>query len=774
MRKLICLMVFVIATMMSLEAQTKSISGTVESAQSGEPLIGATIMEVGGRGHGTVTDADGRFTLNGVASGGALEVSYVGYTTKLVNLKKTHPNPLVIKLQTKAMGLNEVVVVGKSEAREIKEHAMPVTVITMEQLKGTVSNVNDVLKRTTGITIRSMGGVGSAARVSVRGLEGKRIGVFIDDYPMNDNSDFISINDIPVEMIERIEIYKGVVPAKFGGSSVGGAVNIVTKEYPPKYLDANYTYGSFNTHKASLVLKRNIEEKGLEFGGGGFYDYSDNDYTMKSPLSDRTIVRDHDKYSKLTGALTFTARKWWFDEVEGEFVYINTKQQLQGVEHNVQHAHNYSHAGIAVISLKKQDFFLEGLDLDMTNAGVYTDYNFIDTASYRTDWDGGKYPAVSQYGGETNNWASLLNRKKTNFSNKTNLEYLITGNHSLNLNSVFTYANGNPIDEMKTKTLGYETNFQSRMNSWVVGLSYDYRDINDKFLNSINVKYYQYAMSTTLASIVSPKPEDINVSKQDVGVVNSMRYRITPAMMAKLSAGYDVRLPAENELLGDGYIIAPAGNLLPERNTSVNLGFLYDQTGRKPSNLQIELSGYWMYLEDMIRLTGGTLQSQYINFGEMQTFGVEAEVKADMTKWLYGYVNATFQDLRDVREYEINSTNPNPTKGMRMPNIPNLMANAGLEFHKENLFGGEGMNTRISVDGSFIEEYHYDFELSIYQDRKIPRSLSFDVGVEQSFGDGRYFIIATLFNATNATKISEFNRPLPGRHFNVRLRYVFK
>ncbi len=42
-------------------------------------------------------------------------------------------------------------------------------------------------------------------------------------------------------MIARIEIYKGVVPAKFGGSAVGGAVNIVIKEYPPKYLDVNYS-----------------------------------------------------------------------------------------------------------------------------------------------------------------------------------------------------------------------------------------------------------------------------------------------------------------------------------------------------------------------------------------------------------------------------------------------------------------------------------------------------------------------------------------------------
>lgn len=88
---------------------------------------------------------------------------------------------------------------------------MPVTVYSMSQLQGTVNSVEDILTKTVGVTIRSQGAVGSASRISVRGLEGKRIGFFIDEVPMNDNSDFIDINDIPIDMIDRIEIYKGVV-----------------------------------------------------------------------------------------------------------------------------------------------------------------------------------------------------------------------------------------------------------------------------------------------------------------------------------------------------------------------------------------------------------------------------------------------------------------------------------------------------------------------------------------------------------------------------------
>ena len=108
-----------------------------------------------------------------------------------------------------------------------------------------------------------------------------------------------------------------------------------------------------------------------------------------------------------------------------------------------------------------------------------------------------------------------------------------------------------------------------------------------------------------------------------------------------------------------------------------------------------------------------------------------------------------------------------------MPNIPYLFANAGLEFHKENLFGGKGQNTRLFTDVSFVEEYLYDFEMTAGQ-RRIPRSITVDLGFEHSFKNSGLFLSAKVRNLTNARVLSEFNRPLPGRSFGVKLRYVLK
>ena len=778
-QKVLYLFLSLMLMSISVSAQTGGgrITGVVIDDSGEEPLPGTTIF-IEELKKGIATNEHGDFSFSDIPTGTyTLTVSFMGYRTQTrkVTVGNERGSKIIIRLKADSKSLDEVVVMGKSEARKIREQAMPISVISMSQIQGTVNNVQDVLAKTAGITVRTMGGVGSTSRVSVRGLEGKRIGLFIDGQPMNDNSDFIDINDIPVEMIDRIEIYKGIVPAKFGGSAVGGAVNIVIKEYPPKYLDVNYSYGSFNTHKASVVSKMNIAPKGIEFGLGGFYNYSDNNYKMKSPFQEGlTITRDHDKFKKAVVGGSFKARKWWFDLVEFEPVFIHTYKDVQGIESNIQYAHSHSDAFIIANKMEKENFLLEGLDFDWQLGYVYTSYHFTDTASHRTHWDGTHYPAVSKFGGEIGKWASLLVNNKHLLQHKLNLNYLVNDNHSVNFNSLSKYAHANPKDAMKDKVIGYRTEFPSNMLSWVAGVNYDYRSSDDKFLNSVNIKYYYYSMKTRMASILTNSAEDINTHKNDFGISNALRYRITPNLMAKASLGYDVRLPSEEELLGDGYIIAPAGNLIPERNTSVNVGMLFDLTGKSPCNLQIEVNGFYMYLQNMIRFTGGFLQSQYQNFGEMRTFGVEAEVKADVTRWLYGYVNATYQDLRDTRKYEQNTTVANPTKGSRMPNIPYLMANAGVEFHKENLFGGKGMNTRIFSHASFVEEYLYDFEQSQFQQHRIPRTISCSMGFEQSFGNGRYFIMGNISNLTDTQIISEFNRPLPGRSFTVRFRYVFK
>ena len=761
------------------EVPNGRIAGVVIDASSKEPLSGATLY-VEELKKTILTDEKGEYAVLDVPIGTyTIIVNYVGYTSKTQKIQASVETDKkgIIRLTAQSQSLKEVIVTAKNEARKIREQAMPVTVISMKQLQGTVSNVQDILSKTVGVTVHATGGEGSSSRISVRGLEGKRIGIFMDETPMNDQSDYVDINDIPTDMIDRIEIYKGIVPAKFGGSAMGGAVNIVLKEYPDRYADISYSHESFNVNKAQTVFKRHLKDAGLVFGVGGSYTYADNSYTMESPyVKGLKIKRDHDKFKKIIFGGSLKARKWWFDKVELEPIFMTTYKETQGIEFDIRQAHTTSRLFGLNNKLEKENFLIDGLDLDMSSALGYTQYSLVDTAKVWYDWNGNSYPSASANGGELGTrYASNSDNEKLTFINKLNLEYLINKHHSVNFNSVFSFANGYPSDPTKEKSMGKKVDFNSHMKSWVVGFTYDYRTANDRFLNSLTSRYYWYSMKTRYQNIYTRTPPvDIDLTKKSLGFSDAMRYRFTPYFMVKLSGGYDVRIPSENELLGDGYIISPSERLMPERNMSTNLGFFYDLTGIHPSNLQIELNGYYMYLKDMIRYAKGVLGAQYQNFGEMRTLGVELEVKADVFPFLYAYGNVTYQDLRDERKYEENSTIPNPTKGMRMPNIPFFMANAGVEFHKENLFGGKGQNTRLFADLSFIDEYFYDFEITENEKRRIPRSTTLDLSFEHSFMNQRLFISGKVKNVTDAKVLSEFNCPLPGRSFGVKLRYIFK
>jgi hypothetical protein len=328
---------------------------------------------------------------------------------------------------------------------------------------------------------------------------------------------------------------------------------------------------------------------------------------------------------------------------------------------------------------------------------------------------------------------------------------------------------------LKESVLGYKSNFNSNLHSLTLGVSHEYNSENNKFTNAFSTKFYLYDLSTKLIKItdLNKLPNSIENSKTDMGFTNALRYRFSSNFLIKASFAYDIRLPNSSELLGDGLIISPAGNLDPERSLATNLGFMYDRR-QNDSRLQIELNVFQQYLKDMIFFSGGPLQSMYENFGEMKSLGLEFELKSDITNWLYLWSNFTYQDLRDANKNQPNSTAKNPTYNDRIPHIPFLLANGGFEIHKENMFGGKGHNSRFFADLRFVEEYFYDFEQSDYQEFKIPRSTIINAGIEHSFKNKTIYLSAQINNIMDKEALSEFNRPLKGRNFGFKIRYVWK
>ena len=676
------------------------------------------------------------------------------------------------------VAMKEVTVTARSEIRKLRESAMPISVIGQRQLQGTASNINDVLARTVGVTVRNTGGLGSASRISLRGLEGKRMGMYVDETPMSQLSNFVALNDIPTNMIERIEVYKGIVPYKFGGSALGGAVNVVTKEYPPVYLDFSYELGSFNTHQVSTVFKRTDKKSGLQFGIGGAFSFSKNNYKMTlANLDNRIVERDHDKFNKIMAGMSVKATKWWFDEMKFELIFLKTRQEIQGIDLDVREAYNHSISGVTALTLKRKDFFLDGLDLDFDIGYVIGRYGLHDTAMNRYDWDGNALPPVSPFGGEQNNFPSDGHSRSNELTSKLNMGYTIDMHHSVNFNAYFDRNSLHPNDPLMDKALGFKSNFPSKMNTLTLGWSYDLTLFDGRFQNAFTFKNFIFSSHSRSIDVYSVRePEPVKISKSYVGFSDAMRYKFTEDLMLKASFNSEVRIPTSEELIGNGYSILASPALKPERTSGVNIGMLYRHLKKHGGLVEIELNGFYNQLKDMIRFTPDMIptMARYRNFGSVRTRGVELDVKGDVCPVLYLYANGTYQDLRDVRKLTPGTTVENPTYMKRIPNVPYLLANFGAEFHKENLFGGKEQNTRFLFDASYVHTYYYDFEVSRYQDKKIPSALTMDAAVEHSFGNDRWTLTFKVKNLTNRRVVSEFNRPLPGRYIGFKVRYLLK
>lgn len=144
-QKVIYLFLSLMLTSISVSAQTGGgrIAGVVVDDSGEEPLPGATIF-VEELKKGVAADGHGEFSFSDIpAATYTLTVRFMGYHTqnRKVEVGKERGKKIIIRMKALSQSLEEVIVMGKSEARKIREQAMPISVISMSQIQGTVNNV---------------------------------------------------------------------------------------------------------------------------------------------------------------------------------------------------------------------------------------------------------------------------------------------------------------------------------------------------------------------------------------------------------------------------------------------------------------------------------------------------------------------------------------------------------------------------------------------------------------------------------------------------------
>ncbi len=757
------------------------VRGTVTDSKTDEPLENVYVT-ISGLKKSSLSDSKGFFEIKNVKQGTyTLTTSIVGFisTQTKITLKSDSILYVQIKMVSKTTEMSEVTVIGETEeqkeARKVKQNIMPVTIITAKQIENRAGNLNEILARQAGVQIRYSGGLGSDSRISVRGLEGKRVQVFFDGDPLNTPDGSLGINDLPVQIIERIEIYKGSVPAWLGGDGLGSAVNVVLRHRDVSYIDVSVSRQSFNTQLTGLIFKKTFDKKGIEAGIGIFDTRSDNNYVMESPYQPGLkIKRDHDKYHALLigGAIRF--HKTWFDEIEIEGAYVKNDKQIQGIYQNIQHIESKANAHVGILNLTKKNFAKDKLGLRYNFFYGKFDTKFIDTSSFNYNWDGTR--ELSRLGkGELGFGPNFATNLQRDLRQRFNIDYRPLNFLTLNLNNTSRYVRFNPNDDIGNAFLGYNAyNYPGSIRNTITGLTAEGRFKDDKLLVSTAIKHYYNVVdgyNTSRFLLITGNPDKLRNIANRVGYNAGFRYNFSKYFLVKGSYERGIRLPNNFELFGDGVLITPTTSLKPEVANNFNISSIYDYTNQDDRRLQLEVNGFYMHVNNLIQLSGDGLSLGYVNYAKTKIIGADMEVKYDVTKNIYASFNATYQTLRDIQKFIPCTSVPNPTYKLVVPNTPLFFMNWNVEFHKTDLLG-KGSKTRLIYDGSFTDKYNYGFNISIYDTFVIPKFLIHTFSLEQSFKDNRYIISIEANNITNETVINNFNQPLAGRTFRIKLRYL--
>ncbi|RLB83132.1 MAG: hypothetical protein DRH17_03505 [Deltaproteobacteria bacterium] len=149
--------------------------------------------------------------------------------------------------------LEEIVVTATRLETPRQEVAANITVITRDDIeKMPASNAAEVLQYVPGIYVEFNGGLGSQSTATIQGSDVRHVAIYQDGIPLNQLANpMADLSYIPIDTIERIEIYKGAASSAWG-SSLGGLINIITKEPDPKkpfVADLRTSYGEFKTLK---------------------------------------------------------------------------------------------------------------------------------------------------------------------------------------------------------------------------------------------------------------------------------------------------------------------------------------------------------------------------------------------------------------------------------------------------------------------------------------------------------------------------------------------
>ncbi|MCX2480299.1 TonB-dependent receptor [Pedobacter sp. MC2016-15] len=703
---------------------------------------------------------------------------------------------------TKDKELNQVTVQGATEKRKIETTGFAVNVIDTREASLRNLQTNELLDRTVGVRVRQNGGLGSEVEYNLNGMTGRSVGIFIDGIDISTYGSSFNLNNIPPAMIERIEVYKGVLPSHLSGDLLGGAINIVMKKGTGNNnIVLSTSYGSFNTTQSDVSGMYRNAKNGLTARASGFYSYSDNDYEIwgrfsKNVEPNGVVTRNHrarrfnDAYRALGGRfeLGFTDVKW----ADAFFLGYNGSDSHKEIQHGQTMGTPYkgrfadAKANVFNLTYNKRDLLTKGLNLQFN--GVYSERNTYlqDTVSWLYNWDGQIRRDLNGNLMRTRDGAqqgiptiTSIDRQITNL--RTNLSYDIFAGHRLSLNHVYY-----DIDRQDENLLVFvgdnAVKGSNDLSKNVFSLNYEAQWLNNRLTTNIFGKSYQQKIGrvSPIVTVVNGQNvvnmETISDSRTATGYGLAVSYALTPKVILISSTERAVRMAADNEIFGSpDENIQANPTLRPEISDNFNAGFklgTFDFSGHR---LSLSGNAFWRNIKDRIMRRANTLLndqeievSPFVNLGKAQSRGFEGELSYNYKK-----LNVLFNFSKFNSLYKIQF---DPATGQQLdyynkqiPNEPFFTMNGNVQYRMDNLIQKKSMVNLYYTIG-YVAPFRTIWPESEWY--TTPAQYAQNVGFSYGFPNRKFLVSFDAKNILNAEIYDNFGVQKPGRAFYLKLNYT--
>jgi outer membrane receptor protein involved in Fe transport len=784
--KLKIVLLFVFSTTFLIAQNT--LSGKVND-QDGNPLIGANILLLGTKIN-TATSAGGFYKVENLDNGNyVIEVSFAGYTSKRHNilLKDSSNNTIDITLEKtnntskEAEKLNDVVVKGISEKQKKEQTAQAVSVIEIKEAKFKTADLGEVLAQTQGINVRRTGGLGSRTNFSMNGLTGNQIRFFLEGIPLEYHGYTFGISTVPVNLIDRIEVYKGVVPIEFGADALGGAINLITPKIKRGFSGSFAAQaGSFGTYRSSLILNNYNEKTGFFIKGSGFYDTSQNNYKVDVDVPDDagkikkvTVPRFHDAY-KGYGVQLITGLKdrTWAKElsIEGFFTDYTKEIQHNQLMVGVPYGEVMTYRKSAGSVLTYRNDFGENFNLDFISGYNYRERQFKDVSDYVYNWYGerieGSAGNVSGEISESTGPSDTYTWNNDVFS-RLKASWKISNQYAVSFTSAPTYSKQTGDDRLIN---GYDPATAIRdYFTWVNGADFKVNALDEKLEDVFFIKNYWQKISSE-----EKIPSNNSIIKEDrsvnyFGFGNGFRFKFNSQFATRLTYEYATRLPQTDELFGDGQFIQGNLNLKPERSHNVNFElFFTSKTNFEKSSWQVQTNFFLRKIDNQILFVPSLDRNNiYQNVFAATSKGIEVSGSwTSKNDKLSFRANSTYQHFYNDSDEGIFAA----YKGDRVPNQPYFFANGGANYSFHNVVG-KSDKLSLFLDARYVYEFYRSWESASVNPFVIPSQQTFDFGAtyHNSLNGVKYALTAEIQNLSNEKNYDFFGVQKPGRSFNIKL-----